>query len=975
MIQINKNTNKKPLAIIITAAVLLILTVSLIVMDVLLRGGVFTPEQKPADTKPVEMIDGEYLHNGTATYVYPIVTSDKIQSMSVECDNGYFAAKRPGKQSGIFVYYYRDETGTERSYIPPISYNETGFDFTSLYALADDGIRTHKLTYVLSVLGSLQFNERIALVADDRGHYSEQLEAYGLNAEDRETMSFTYLDENGKEISRTIHIGNRIVSGVGYYIQVEGRDGYVYVVTGAENLKYALEGFNAFINPRLIMAGNPKLDTTAEPLLTSGYKQWKNVVYDGKDEWGNLKPTPDRVAKGSTLVFTADVLTSIYNGNASEVIKHGDGYIHSGYSAMSIDLEAFSERDIYKRFINTLVGREIGSYLGNELQATMVYNNNSAELKDGSATYTYTIFAIDSVITDTDERTSGAVGDADLIKVYYSPRRDGKSIFTDLVHAVIDLNDERIPENVRNYLRSAEIGELPERQVFDFTYTESNSNVSTSKYVITDITLINEIIDDKLVMTEKINENSIVSFNYQVISDGDVVDEGTQTVPLYEINDESDEYLRGMKEALIGRTLEVDVNLSVYELKECNQFFMNFATYSIRSLDYYVVRELIAAYKFVNPSDRDVFYGEAVHENMLPAGHKYKNYAIDWQSSDYVAKVLGGLQLGGSSNVFEGLVGNKVVDVGITPTKMKKYGLYAYTIYFELPRDLVELDEGEYMWLDTVGTTLYISERNADGKRYVASDMYDIIVEMDADTLYWIEEDFLDFWARRDLVMIKHTKLDKLSATVNLKNFRGKYDFTVRHPDAWITQDGLTFVDPGDDVQNKEKYNALSVSASISGDYTESLLSKCIEKFGVSSLELATVYNIAGGVTSGNHLVDGYDTLGDSAFKYFLSVLYSTGYVGHVSEADKAAALLRDPVLTLTFEVGESSGYEYGYDFYYTDDGRVAVSLYRLDTSNGAHIGESCDFYISNFAFKKIIYALSDLTNGVVIQLEDGFRD
>jgi hypothetical protein len=310
--------------------------------------------------------------------------------------------------------------------------------------------------------------------------------------------------------------------------------------------------------------------------------------------------------------------------------------------------------------------------------------------------------------------------------------------------------------------------------------------------------------------------------------------------------------------------------------------------------------------------------------------------------------------------------------VGITPNKMKKYGLYAYTIYFEIPRDLVELEGNSYMWLDTIGTTLYISERNSEGKRYVASDMYDIIVEMDADTLYWIEEDFLDFCARRDLVMIQHTKLDKLTANVNLDGFKGKYDFTVRHPDAWIVNGALTYVQP---EEGGQKYNALSVSASVSGDYTSSLLSQCIEKFGVDSLELAIVYNLAAGVTSGNHLVEGYDTLGDSSFKYLLSVLYSTGYVGHVSEEDKAAAMLRAPVLSLTFEVGESSGYEYGYDFYYTDDGRVAVSLYRFDASSGAHIGESCDFYISNFSFKKIVYALHDIINGIVIDLDDGFRD
>lgn len=972
MIQITKKSNKKPLAIIITAAVLVILTVSLVVMDVLIRGGFLTPEEIPEAPEPIEIIDGEYLHNGKVPYIYPVVDADKIQSFSVECDNGYFAAKRPGKNSGIFVYYYKDETGTERSYIPPISYNEASFDFTSLYAVSNDGINTHKLTYVLAVLGSLQFNERIALKTDDNGQYSEQLAAYGLTVEKRETLSFTYLDENGKEASQTIHIGNRLISGIGYYIQVEGRDGYVYVVSGAENLKYALEGFNEFVNPRLIMQGNPKIDTTAEPLLSPSYKQWKNVVYDGKDEWGNAKPVADRVAAGSTVVFNADVLTSIYKGNADEAVKNTDGYIHSDYRTMQVDLESFGERDIYKRFVNTLIGKGVGSYEDDELLATVVYNNNTVEMKDGEGKYTYTVFEIKAAITEDGERTSGAVGDADLIRVLYSPEVDGESVFNALVPAVIDLNDERIPENVRSYLRNAQIGWLPDFQKFDFTYTADNSNTSRSQYVITAITLIEEIIDDELIMTTKVTENSIVGYNYQIISDGVVLDEGTQTAPLYEITDESDILLRNIKEALVGRSLEVEMDLTVYEQTEYNQFFMNFATYKIKSIDYYVVRELVSAFKFVNPADRDVFYGEAIQQNDLPEGHKYKNYAIDWQSCDYVTKTLGGIALGSSSTVFQGLVGEKVVDVGITPNKMKKYGLYAYTIYFEIPRDLVELADSSYLWLDTIGTTLYISERNSEGKRYVASDMYDIIVEMDADTLYWIEEDFLDFWARRDLVMIQHTKLDKLTANVNLEGFKGKYDFTVRHPDAWIYQGGLTFVEP---EEGGQKYNALSVSASVSGDYTSSLLSQCIEKYGVESFELAKVYNLAAGVTSGNYLVDGYDTLGDSAFKYLLSVLYSTGYVGHVSAEDKAAALLRAPVLSLTFEVGESSGYEYGYDFYYTDDGRVAVSLYRYDASTGAHIGESCDFYVSNFSFKKIVYALHDIINGVVIDLDDGFRD
>ncbi len=986
MIKPEKKKLKRPLVITVTASVLLVLiVVTTVVLETLINGGFGTGETNTKPTPP-ELIEGEALYNSTTALMYPSTTSAKIQSFTVNGENGYFAAKRPNKDSGIFIYYYKDDEGTEQVYLPPICYSDSSFDYTTLYANSGDGMNTQKLTYVLSSISIPMFDSRIELKPDSNGHYGSALSVYGLDSEHRESITFTYL-ENDKEVTRTVYIGNRLVTGIGYYIQLSDRPEYVYVSSGSENYKYALEGFSSFVVPRLIMQGNSANgDTTAEPLLTTGYKQWKNVVYDGKDKWGNTKPTPDMVAEGSNIVFTADVLSSIYTSKEDSDLTHTDGYVHSGYKSYQVDLADSAKRAIFKRFIATVTGKAVGNYEDDNILATIVKNTNPVTIKDGvSKKYTYEIYEIESVLTDDSEYTSGPVGDNNLIKVNYTYLIDGKEYvgdgevlpFGEPLHAVIDLSDERIPLNIRQYLRAQNVGRLSERQKFDIVYTEENANASKATYIIQDITLIHEIKDEELIAVDKITENSIVTFNYRLLSDGEVVDEGIETMPLGEITDKSEDFLKEVKKKLLGLEMQDGVDIKVYEQNEYYQIFMNFETYSIKSIDYYVVRELVSAYKFVNPSDRDSFYGEAIHENDLPENHPNKAYAVDWQSCDYVAKILGGITAGSSSTVFEGLWGSEVVDVGLTPANMKEYGLYDYTIYFELPRLLTMVGD-DYEWFDTTGFTLYISSRNSDGTRYVGSDMYDIIVKMDADILYWVEESFIDFWARRDIVMVHQSKLDKVTATIDLDTFKGKYVFDVEHPDAWLTEDGLVFVDPGEDVTNKEKYNALNVFASVSGEYTETLLSQCMEKQGSQNVHLANIYNIAAGITSGEGLVEGYDTLGDSNFKSFLSVLYGTGYMGLLTPDEKSFISEKTPVMTLSFYLessSESSVDEYAYDFYYTDLGRVAVSVYRYNAYTGERRGERCDFYISNFGFKKIVGSISNLLNGVVIDLDAGYKE
>ena len=57
--------------------------------------------------------------------------------------------------------------------------------------------------------------------------------------------------------------------------------------------------------------------------------------------------------------------------------------------------------------------------------------------------------------------------------------------------------------------------------------------------------------------------------------------------------------------------------------------------------------------------------------------------------------------------------------------------------------------------------------------------------------------------------------------------------------------------------------------------------------------------------------------------------------------------------------------YDYVYEFYKYSDNEVLVRVYRQNRDSGTiRVGEVSDFYISNFAFKKLVSAYCALLNG-----------
>ena len=118
----------------------------------------------------------------------------------------------------------------------------------------------------------------------------------------------------------------------------------------------------------------------------------------------------------------------------------------------------------------------------------------------------------------------------------------------------------------------------------------------------------------------------------------------------------------------------------------------------------------------------------------------------------------------------------------------------------------------------------------------------------------------------------------------------------------------------------------------------------------------------------------GYDTLGTANFKEFLMVMFSTYFGDSLTAEEKKLANEDNLLMKISFNVTDSSPYPYVYSFYRIDDRRVMVSITQVGGS-GQTIMRADDFYISTFAFKKIVKNFTELLNGVSLDPDEGYDD
>lgn len=504
---------------------------------------------------------------------------------------------------------------------------------------------------------------------------------------------------------------------------------------------------------------------------------------------------------------------------------------------------------------------------------------------------------------------------------------------------------------------------------FDITYKKTGAITTQRRLVIDDILEIYS--KNGLTAVTTVAEDSVVVFSYYLSENGTRVGDVEKIyLPLSKIVEGSELYdyevYKPFKDALIGHKAGFDANIVINEGFVSYQPLVRFAEYTVGELKRFITHSPVVSFSYIDTPDRDPFYGGSIYENELEGSP----YALEESSCQAVVSLLGGLRDEATSATGYG--GFETVAVGITPEIMDRYGLYYNKIYFELPRELDLDSEERWFWYESLCFELYISEVNyfdEDGNpvepfRYIGSNLYDIVAKAPASDFEFLEQSFLELWARRTLLLVDVTEIESFEIEFNLEELKGKYEFITYIENVYTDSEGnVTTVKPEGNYDVKEIMDLQVLLRGEPESYTDSLL---YDYYFADYSERGIFYSDFFTHTSGVANVGG-EFAGTASYKEFMRMLYSMHYNGFFdgAERDRIYDSVKNtpPHISMKITVGGNS---HGIDFYRVDDRRVMVSIYDVD-GDGNRQNEGHDFYISTFAFKKIANNAILMLNGKAV--------
>ena len=249
--------------------------------------------------------------------------------------------------------------------------------------------------------------------------------------------------------------------------------------------------------------------------------------------------------------------------------------------------------------------------------------------------------------------------------------------------------------------------------------------------------------------------------------------------------------------------------------------------------------------------------------------------------------------------------------------------------------------------------------------------MYDLIALVDGESLSFLDYDFSEFWARKNLVYTNISNLEDMRVEFNMEDVKGDYGFAVTHKTIYITQNGLTY----EYNEGATAADELRIAITQSGECMETEFSKYLEQLGTDSTSVTALYHQ---VMNGGEIMPliRYDTVGVSNFKNMYELLVRIRYEGTLTEEEQAAALLGEPIMRMRLKISSSAFY-YNYDFYRISDRKVMVSVSRTDAEGNALSGAKplSEFYISTLSFKKLVNAYVAILNGETVNSEMGYEN
>lgn len=936
-------------ALILSAVCVLVLAVSIPV-------SVFLLNRKSATeiSEPPMILDGE-ARQGNSTLAYPVVNrKDQITFIGVKNPKAEFGfLKQSGDQH--LTMYYVDSNGKTQLYFPDICYEDATVNYEDFYMVdMSQPIATTVLQLLCTGLQLPYFSERIPLSTDEDVR-KQQLKVYGFDEDKVSVVNFEYIDGSGEKISHKITLGGENVFESGYYFIVDDRD-YVYSANSNKNYyAHAVNGYERFMKPLLVSKGLDA-DKGYGPFLTTNYWQWENKIHDVAGE---------TVKEDSIVAIYADTIS---------LSEENDGYSSSGYESFDIDLSELKKNEKYARVIAGLVGKPVGK-LQKELVLTVSAYGNKIDFGTADTlNYSYKIKKIEAILTDDGEITDAGtpVGINNVVKVSYTLNISGKDD-AKTRHAVIDITTLSLAN--ADKIRALSIGELaPGKEVtLDVEYTKSNANLLNEKYKITEIISVK---DKNGKDQEKITSTSIVTYRFIIETEGVKMYEGIGSLSL--AKKEKTEVEKKLYDLLIDRGVSRNISLEFNSIDSYFEHFQTFTTYKIAEIKYFLTKELVVAFRFANSENRDPYYGESFYENIMENEKKF--YGLNSGACEQIVKILGGLSDENTTGTAAGLSGEEVVAIGLNPEVIKKYKLYANTIYFELPRIIYDYKKSgattdeknldDYGWYDTIGFTLYISDVDpVTQKRYIASDMYDIVTTVSAEMFDFLNYDFETLWARRNMIFMDTYDIDDITVKFNMQDIKGEYLFDLTH----------SMVNYETSVNGDlEEYKKTTVFVTASGECTDNKLLQVMAEKGYTGISLEELYKIV--YPNDPEAKKVYpDSVGTSYFKDLLIALSLTTYVDVMPEADRASALKAENlVMSMKLKVVQTknaSPYHYVYDFYRADDRRVLVSIYQTDLTGKKMTEEISEFYLSTFAFKKLVTNFNGVLNAEKITPDVGYAD
>ena len=973
-----KKLSKNQLTLIVLASLFILLLAAYFIVEAVAAG--IGKENEPPTPPFYDASVGETIYLGNAV-AYPPIENGQMLSVFVSGKDGDFMIKRWPDDSGSFRIWYDndgDGEGEIAEYNPPIADKENSFNYESLYSVeGGDGIgMIYMLTYLCSALNYPTITERIEL---PKGEDKESLEKrnlllknYGFEQGKITGISFDYKERGadgtvGEKKNHTIVLGGRALNDSGFYYTVDGRD-YVYY-TKSNYFEYATLGVAAFVKGMLVSEGLSG-DSTYEPYLTPDFKEWVNTQHK-KDENALTGPL---VEDGSTVIASGE----IFELDPSAV----NGYLKLPSKMRSFDLNALKEHPDFERIKASLVGREVGlNYSASPIVITLTVPESENRLinfaSGDSVLYKYEISAIEAVLTDTEEisMTGAPVSNNSTVKITYTYSVDGEKK-AGVYHGTVDLSEST---EFASALGGLSVGELSESITVEVNYTKENSHSVSRKLYVSEILAIYDYLGN---VADKVTETSYVKIRYVEEINGTKSESKIMYLALSEIKDDAE--TAAIKFAVLGKstgTYEGDKAIVAYERTGYYEASSEYTVYSLNTVDYFVTSELVVAFRFKNASERDPYYGESFFENTLT--NKYSLYGLNAATCEAVVRVLGGI--GDNSSASVGLSG-KTVAIGLTPEIMDKYGLYAYTVYFELPRGIYDASEGDeedssdtlsdYGWYSTLGFTLYISEEDPEtGKRCVGSDMYDLVAEVDGKGLEFLNYGFSEFWARRNIVLLDITNVDKIRVEFDMTDVYGEYDFDLNMETVWGGELDGEQVISGSYQPGFTKLNKLYVNITQGEGSMASKLSEYFESTGNTSVSATELYNRI--LNGGNMLYEPgtIDSKGTANFKVAFELLQLMSYEGVLTEEEQKLAKSAPRVMRISLKLNQSALY-YTYDFYRISDRKVMVKIFRSD-ENGNQLGADyvSEFYVSIFAFKKLTAGFVDFINARSVNLDSGYPD